>query len=80
MLKACELHPARDVASMSFMAPPGIEVVRIDAETLLRATPPCRNTFEEAFIAGTAPIDATSSSVRQIAKTFSRFSDSTVLS
>src|SRR5206468_12773566 len=53
MLKAYELYPARD--SMSFKPPPGIEIVRIDAESLMLATPSCTNTFEEAFIAGTAP-------------------------
>jgi len=37
--------------------PPGIEIVRIDADTLLLATPFCENTFDEAFIAGTAPTE-----------------------
>jgi len=55
MMKAYELHPASDVASMSFAPPPGIEIVTIDADTLMLATPFCTNTFEEAFIAGTAP-------------------------
>jgi penicillin-binding protein 1B len=53
MLKAYELYPPRD--RMSFRPPPGIETVRIDAESLMLATPYCTNTFEEAFIAGTAP-------------------------
>jgi len=55
MLKAYELHPVRDTARMSFKPPSGIEIVKIDAESLLRATPSCPNTFEEAFVAGTAP-------------------------
>jgi len=55
MLKAYELHPVRDAAWMSFKPPSGIEIVKIDAESLLRATPSCQNTFEEAFVAGTAP-------------------------
>jgi len=55
MLKAYELHPVRDAARMSFTPPSGIEIVKIDAESLLRATPSCQNTFEEAFVDGTAP-------------------------
>ena len=55
MMKAYELHPVSDLAGMSFAPPPGIEIVRIDADTLLLATPSCENTFEEAFIVGTAP-------------------------
>lgn len=55
MLKAYQLYPVRDVASMSFKPPPGIETVSIDADSLMRATPFCQNTFEEAFIVGTAP-------------------------
>ena len=55
MLKAYELHPVRDAARMSFKPPSGIEIVKIDAESLLLATPSCQNTFEEAFVAGTAP-------------------------
>ena len=55
MLKAYELYPARDAARMPFRPPPGIEIVRIDAESLMLATPSCQNTFEEAFIVGTAP-------------------------
>ena len=54
-LKAYELYPARDAARMPFRPPPGIEIVRIDAESLMLATPSCENTFEEAFIVGTAP-------------------------
>ena len=55
MMKAYELHPVSDVAGMSFAPPPGIEIVSIDADTLMLATPLCPNTFEEAFIVGTAP-------------------------
>jgi penicillin-binding protein 1B len=55
MLKAYKLYPVRDMAAMSFALPPGIEIVRIDAESLMLATPLCQNTFEEAFIVGTAP-------------------------
>ena len=57
MMKAYELHPVSDVAGMSFAPPPGIEIVSIDADTLMLATPLCQNTFEEAFIVGTAPTD-----------------------
>ena len=55
MLKAYQLHPVGDMASMSFVPPPGIEIVSIDADTLMLATPLCQHTFEEAFIVGTAP-------------------------
>ena len=55
MMKAYALHPVKDMAGISFVPPPGVEVVRIDADTLLHATPLSENTFEEAFIAGTAP-------------------------
>jgi penicillin-binding protein 1B len=55
MLKAYTLYPVRDRALMLFTPPPGIEIVSIDAETLMRASPSCLNVFEEAFIAGTAP-------------------------
>jgi penicillin-binding protein 1B len=55
MMKAYELHPAGHAVHMSFTPPPGIEIVSIDADTLMLATPFCRNTFEEAFIVGTAP-------------------------
>jgi len=55
MLKAYQLYPVRDATRMSFKPPPGIEIVSIDADTLMRATPFCQNTFQEAFIVGTAP-------------------------
>jgi penicillin-binding protein 1B len=54
MTKATQLYPL-DPDKMYFTAPPGIEVARIDAESLLLANPSCVDTFEEAFIAGTAP-------------------------
>lgn len=53
MSKAYTLRPPRQ--RMSFEAPEGVEMVRVDAESLLRATPDCTHTYEEAFIAGTAP-------------------------
>jgi penicillin-binding protein 1B len=56
MLKAYKLHPAKPI-EMSFVPPPGIEIVRIDAESMMLAAPSCTNTFEEAFITGTAPVD-----------------------
>jgi penicillin-binding protein 1B len=55
MLKAYKLYPVRDKAAMSFSPPPRVEIVRIDAESLMLATPLCQNTFQEAFIVGTAP-------------------------
>jgi penicillin-binding protein 1B len=55
MMKAYELYPAPEPARMAFIPPSGIEIVRIDADSLMLATPFCQNTFEEAFIVGTAP-------------------------
>jgi penicillin-binding protein 1B len=55
MLKTYQLYPAQDASTMYFARPPGIESAKIDAESLLLATPSCENTFEEVFIAGTAP-------------------------
>jgi penicillin-binding protein 1B len=55
MLKATKLYPPGDPDRTYFDAPPGIEFVRIDSGTLQRATDSCPDTFEEAFIAGTAP-------------------------
>lgn len=55
MMKASQLYPPADPDLMYFEPPPGIEFARIDAETLQLANPSCPNTFEEAFIAGTAP-------------------------
>lgn len=57
MLKAYALHPVADAARLSFKPPPGIEIVSIDSKTLMLAAPSCENVFEEAFIAGTAPVD-----------------------
>jgi penicillin-binding protein 1B len=55
MLKAYELQPASNATRATFTPPRGIEIVTIDADSLLRATPFCQNTFDEAFIIGTAP-------------------------
>lgn len=55
MLKVNQLYPPRDTDRMYFEPPPGIEFARIDADSLMLANPSCENTFEEAFIAGTAP-------------------------
>jgi len=70
MVKASELHPARKGEQMSFVAPAGVEIVRIDTETLRLANPLGQNTFEEAFIAGTAPTAASSTDPLQVAKHF----------
>ncbi len=56
MMKATQLYPPRDPDSMNFAAPPGIDFVRLDADSLVLANPSCQNTFQEAFIAGTAPV------------------------
>jgi penicillin-binding protein 1B len=53
MMKAYALYPP--ATRMEFTQPPGIEFVTIDAETMMRATPDCPDTFQEAFIRGTAP-------------------------
>jgi penicillin-binding protein 1B len=55
MKKAYELYPPRDRRSMAFSPPSGIEVAKIDMATLLRGDPSCGDSFDEAFIAGTAP-------------------------
>jgi penicillin-binding protein 1B len=55
MMKATQLYPPRDPDQTYFEAPPGIQFVRIDADSMERANDSCENTFEEAFIAGTAP-------------------------
>jgi len=55
MLKASQVYPPPDPDSMAFVRPPGIESAKIDTESLLLANPSCENTFEEVFIAGTAP-------------------------
>jgi len=49
------LYPPRDPDQTSFQAPSGVEFAKIDADTLLLANDSCVNTFDEAFIAGTAP-------------------------
>jgi penicillin-binding protein 1B len=55
MMKATELYPPKDPDHMNFDAPPGIDFARVDADTLMLANSACQNTFEEAFLAGTAP-------------------------
>ena len=52
MLKAYALYPPQK--RIDFTLPSGIEFVTIDAETMMRATPGCIDTLEEAFIVGTA--------------------------
>jgi penicillin-binding protein 1B len=54
MMKATQLYPP-DPDKMYFTRPPGVEIARIDPESLLLANPSCPETFEEAFISGTAP-------------------------
>ena len=54
MLKATQLYPPNPERT-AFVVPPGIDFVRIDAESLLLANPACENTFQEAFLSGTAP-------------------------
>jgi penicillin-binding protein 1B len=55
MKKAYELHPVRDPWDLHFAPPAGIEVVRIDAASLTLGDPNCGDSFEEAFLEGTAP-------------------------
>jgi len=55
MLKAYQVHPPQDPDAMYFARPSGIDFVRLDRESLGLAAPTCPDTFEEAFIAGTAP-------------------------
>jgi penicillin-binding protein 1B len=53
MLKAYKLYPPGK--GMYFNPPPGVQSVLIDAESGRLATPDCIDTYEEVFIAGTAP-------------------------
>jgi penicillin-binding protein 1B len=55
MMKANELYPPKDPDNTNFNSPGGIEFAKIDSESLMLANSSCINTFEEAFIAGTAP-------------------------
>jgi len=55
MKKAYDLYPARKIAEMYFQPPSGVEMVRIDAATLLRGDDSCGESFVEAFLPGTAP-------------------------
>src|SRR5262245_19753159 len=54
MMKATQLYPPRNPDQTQFDAPGGIEFARIDAESFELANDACINTFEEAFITGTA--------------------------
>src|SRR3989441_4260816 len=54
MMKATQLYPPNPEKT-SFTVPSGIEFARIDAESLLLANPSCEKTFQEPFLAGTAP-------------------------
>jgi penicillin-binding protein 1B len=53
MLQAYKTYPPGK--RMHFTPPNGIEFVTIDAESMLRATPDCTDTYQEAFIRGTGP-------------------------
>ena len=55
MMKATALYPPRDPEHTSFDAPSGIDFVKIDRDSMMLANSSCENTFEEAFISGTAP-------------------------
>jgi penicillin-binding protein 1B len=55
MKKAYNLYPVRNPSQMYFTPPSGIELVSIDAATLLRGDPECGDSFVEAFLEGTAP-------------------------
>jgi penicillin-binding protein 1B len=55
MMKATQLYPPADPDNTGFDVPGGIEFQRIDAESYELANDSCVDTFEEAFIAGTAP-------------------------
>jgi penicillin-binding protein 1B len=55
MSKAYQLNPPSDPDSMYFESTDDIDYVQIDRESLALATPACVDTFEEAFISGTAP-------------------------
>jgi membrane carboxypeptidase/penicillin-binding protein len=63
MMKATALYPPRDPEHTYFSAPSGVDFAKIDAETLLLANDSCTNTFEEAFIAGTAPTRSCSENI-----------------
>jgi penicillin-binding protein 1B len=55
MKKAYALHPPQDRKQMHFRPPSGIEIASIDKATLLRGDPSCGESFQEAFVVGTAP-------------------------
>jgi penicillin-binding protein 1B len=55
MMKANALYPPKDPDNTNFNSPGGIEFAKIDADSLMLANSSCVNTFDEAFISGTAP-------------------------
>jgi hypothetical protein len=55
MLKAAELYPTRDLDSMYFEPPDGLEYVNIDSVSHLPATANCTETYTEIFLPGTVP-------------------------
>jgi len=55
MKMAYKIHPVRDRKAMYFSPPAGVEMVRIDSATRRRGDPSCGESFDEAFLSGTAP-------------------------
>jgi penicillin-binding protein 1B len=55
MMKANALYPPKDPDNTNFDSPGGVEFAKIDSDSLMLANSSCLNTFEEAFISGTAP-------------------------
>jgi penicillin-binding protein 1B len=55
MKKAYQIHPVRDMSTMNFIPPTGIEFANIDIATLARGDASCGESFDEAFFYGTAP-------------------------
>ncbi len=55
MMKAAQLRP-HVVGGQPFNPPDGVEIVKIDPESGELANPACPTTIDEAFIAGTAPL------------------------
>jgi penicillin-binding protein 1B len=55
MMKANALYPPRDPDNTNFNSPGGIDFAKIDSDSLMLANSSCMNTFDEAFISGTAP-------------------------
>jgi len=61
MKGAYRIYPPRNEQRLNFVPPPGIEVVPIDSATLKPAAAACPETYEEVFVAGTAPINTVNS-------------------